>query len=258
MWSSSRWSRVAHARCPWQAGDHRMSLRVWSPKIVPVPEGRRVGAPEFALRIGPPAAGASVGARRARAARHSSTVRSRLEFVVCRAERPEIAHVVERARVAVVGRPVVDDEALGRPAVLAAPAVATLDGQDRPLPLRGAVARIAGAAPRGSAARAEPGAAAEHDAATRRADATTADHRRGAPIPGERDWRGAEDRAAGPFGKRLPDRLADRLVAAQVGGHSPRRSIRGRDPEWRRNSCVGDLAANLLGAPPLGSVGGEA
>ena len=109
-----------------------------------------------------------------------------LGVVVCRAERPEIAHVVERARVAVVGRPVVDDEALGRPAVLAAPAVATLDGQDRPLPLRGAVARIAGAAPRGSAARAEPGAAAEHmpphDEQTRRL-----------PIIGEeRRYRGRE------------------------------------------------------------------
>ena len=58
-----------------------------------------------------------------------------LAVVVGRTERPQIGHVEERAGVAVVRCPVIDDQALGRATVLTAPAVAPLDGQDGPLPL---------------------------------------------------------------------------------------------------------------------------
>ena len=101
-----------------------------------------------------------------------------LAVVVGRAERPEIAHVEERSGVAVVRRPVIDDQPLRCAAVLAAPAVTPLDGQDRPLPLRGAIARVADAALRGSTARAEPRPPAEQDGATRRAGASAAEHQR--------------------------------------------------------------------------------
>ena len=112
-----------------------------------------------------------------------------LAVVVGRAERPEIGRVEERAGVAVVRRAVIDDEALGRAAVLAAPAVATLDGQDRPLPLRRAIARIAEAALRGAQLAQNlvrrPSRMPPHDEQAR----ATADHRRRAPGSRVvRDW----------------------------------------------------------------------